>query len=136
LNTHGVRGKHLYQTPDWTKTLATMKQIIFQWDGHNNENVEKWSKAGLGVPLFDTSSGAGVLPGSWPKAVEGVYCGYAGGLGPANVVDQLKTIEPATNGQPFWIDMETRVRSSKDRLFDLAKVIDVLEKCEPFVMKD
>ena len=85
------------------------------------------------APLFDTSGGAGVLPDRWPKAWQGIYCGYAGGLGPDNVVEQLEQITPLTPDQPFWIDMERRVRSDDDSKFELNKVAEVLEACAPYV---
>jgi len=67
--------------------------------------------------LFDASGGRGVLPASWPRppADEDVRFGYAGGLGPDNVVQALQAID-CEDG--FWIDMESRVRNASD-LFDL-----------------
>src|SRR3990167_513431 len=47
------------------------------------------------VALFDTSGGAGILPSAWPQPVmmandtEYAYHGYAGGLGPDNLAEQL-----------------------------------------------
>lgn len=51
--------------------------------------------------------------------------GYAGGLGPENINEQLYRISSVAKG-PIWIDMETRVRSQYDLDFD--KVTDVLQK--------
>jgi hypothetical protein len=98
------------------------------------------------VRLFDVSHGAGVLPpGSgqadgdnnlnpWPKRTMYEYMGYAGGLGPLNIAVQLQLIEAHAdplNFGPYWIDMESRVRTRtiernvvKDVL-DLKKVKDV-----------
>lgn len=119
--------------------------FIMQCDGVHDEiiraRVETWRRHadefgvynGLVVPLFDTSGGAGKLPGVWPQAWPHVYCGYAGGLGPDNVVAQLDTIMTVTDDQRFWIDMERKVRSEDDRTFDLRKVIKVLRAVEPLV---
>lgn len=55
--------------------------------------------------------------------------GYAGGIGPDNVLEVLGDILLA-NGimdRPTWIDMETGVRDEHDR-FDLARVQRVLEQ--------
>lgn len=82
--------------------------------------------------LFDSSGGRGELPRAWPFALERVLCGYAGGLGPDNVAQELETIGAVAREQSFWIDMERRVRSEDDTQFDLGKVRAVLEACEPF----
>jgi len=82
-----------------------------------------------GEVLFDPSGGRGVEPFRWataPARVRGVVdvrMGYAGGIGPDNVVDVLRDIGPV---RPTWIDMESGVRT--DDKFDLAKVRRVLEQ--------
>lgn len=83
------------------------------------------------VPLWDESGGEGVIRENWPAALPGMYNGYAGGIGPDNVVEIVGKIQAACDG-PFWIDMEGRVRDSDDRL-DMAKVRRVLELCAPFI---
>jgi phosphoribosylanthranilate isomerase len=77
-------------------------------------------------PLFDKSGGRGVAPKSWPKRPEGSgqFVGYAGGIGPDNVVEVLENID-AKDGW-FWIDMETNVRT--DDWFDLDKCESVLRQ--------
>lgn len=133
LNTHGVNIAEQYKEPKWIKTLPITKQIIFQVDG-SNYHVPSWCEAGYGVPLFDMSSGAGVLPEEgWPTVWPNIYCGYAGGLGPANINNQLEAISRAVGDGECWIDMETRIRSLKDHQFDLAKVEEVLEICAPYI---
>lgn len=109
------------------------QQVIFQYDGVNNRIFHLARSHGVdAVPLFDLSHGAGVLPGSWPAPIE-PYCGYAGGLGPDNLAEQLPRIAKAAGDVPFWIDCETRVRSDKDRQFDLAKAERFLEIAAPHV---
>lgn len=108
--------------------------FILQCDGVSDGDVRDIASGHSVVPLFDTSGGAGRLPVSWPEAWPGVYCGYAGGLGPANVLEQLDLISkrvPAV--ADIWIDMERRVRSDDDALFDLDRVRAVLAKIAPFV---
>ena len=57
------------------------------------------------------------------RGVVDVRMGYAGGIGPDNVVDVLRDIGPV---RPTWIDMESGVRTGDK--FDLAKVRRVLEQ--------
>jgi hypothetical protein len=87
------------------------------------------------VPLFDSSDGRGISPEKWPTP-EGwsKEYGYAGGIGPDNVWQALYEIQKAIaqyvrDGYvPFWIDMETKVRS--DDKFSLVKVNYVLAACQ------
>lgn len=78
--------------------------------------------------LLDQSKGTGRAPDSWlqPPALEGLHCGYAGGIGPDNTADVLRALV-ATNDprEPYWIDMESGIRT--DNQFDIAKACAVLE---------
>lgn len=104
-------------------------QLIFQIDGVNDHLLSQARMLRLdAVPLYDLSGGAGVLPTQWPKQSEGVYTGYAGGLGPRNVIEQVEKIKSVANGR-IWIDMETRVRTEDDSRLDEALVESVLEQC-------
>lgn len=142
INTHGIP-LDWYGNPSEIKDILNVVQgewggqFIFQHDGENNEIVKQWVEAGLGVPLFDTSSGAGLTPSdleeTWPTHFgEDKYCGYAGGLGPDNVVEQLELIESKVpeDGR-IWIDMETKLFTKGK--FDLDKCVDVLSQVEPFI---
>lgn len=61
--------------------------------------------------LFDTSFGTGASPSAWPALPEnGPFCGYSGGIGPANVRAVLAAID-APDGALYWIDMESGVRT-------------------------
>lgn len=108
-------------------------QVIFQCDGVNDHLVTEARASGLdAVPLFDKSGGAGIVPGEWPKAIPGVFCGYAGGLGPDNLTEELGRINAAAGDQPIWIDMETKIRNDRD-VFDLNLVRKCLEQVTPMV---
>lgn len=73
--------------------------------------------------LFDVSFGTGVSPKSWPSlSAEGPFCGYSGGIKPANVRDVVNAIDAAPGSQ-YWIDMESGVRT--DGWLDLNKCEDV-----------
>ena len=77
--------------------------------------------------LYDRSGGRGEEPASWSANAQdsAAFVGYAGGIGPGNVLDILVRIEQAhPAGKPFWIDMEGNVRTH-DR-FDLDKCEAVL----------
>lgn len=109
-------------------------QLIFQCDGVNDHLVSIAYDFGMNaVPLYDKSGGAGVIPADWPSAMKGIYSGYAGGLGPENLADEIPKIEQAANGGTYWIDMETKVRSDHNRQFDLDKVTRSLEISAPFI---
>lgn len=127
------------------------KQTIIQWDNVNgHELLFMLSQQDLNaVPLFDMSHGAGVLPETWPHRLakpnsywEPFYCGYAGGLGPDNIVDAINNITKLVDNDnftnigreaPVWLDMETKVRSNNDSIFDLEKVEKVLSLTKQFI---
>lgn len=84
-------------------------------------------------PMFDISGGRGICPEVWPEPFRTspstnhvLLCGYAGGLGPDNVVCELDKIEKVVGDNEIWIDMETKLRDKKDR-FNLKKCEEVLE---------
>lgn len=79
--------------------------------------------------LWDCSGGRGVEPSDWPAAPDGLRIGYAGGIGPDNVTDVLRTL--GFERGDYWIDMESGVRT--DDRFDLDKVRKVLEAASPFI---
>ncbi len=69
--------------------------------------------------LFDVSFGTGMKPKAWPTLpVSGPFCGYSGGIGPANAAATVAAIDAQPGGQ-FWIDMESGVRT--DGYLDLTK---------------
>jgi hypothetical protein len=113
------------------------KEYIFQ-QVHPDFLKEAQDQGINASPLFDKSGGRGNLPASWPKPIS-AYCGYAGGLGPDTLKEELPRIAQVT--QPtdtIWIDMESRVRSAttdEDRkdCFDLEKVRECLEITKPWV---
>jgi phosphoribosylanthranilate isomerase len=94
-----------------------------------------YRKHGL-APLFDASGGRGVLTREWPKPLADadgpLFCGYAGGLGPDNVAEELARIAEVVGDVQVWIDMETGIRSKNDK-FDLQKCDQVLEAALPWV---
>lgn len=139
-----------------TSSVFTGREFIFQLDGaHGNRHLDAaYDEEVFGCSgLFDESGGAGLLPPEWPSPIfiemdpgehgEGVqyhaYHGYAGGLGPDNLAEQIPRILKAAAGTEhtlegrIWIDMETRVRSRNDQQFDLNLVRKCLEIASKFV---
>ncbi|WP_156843213.1 beta/alpha barrel domain-containing protein [Novosphingobium aquimarinum] len=75
--------------------------------------------------LFDTSFGTGKPPAAWPALPPaGPFCGFSGGIGPANAAQVIQSIG-AAQGEQYWIDMESGIRT--DGALDLAKCAAVCE---------
>ena len=110
------------------------KPIIFQMDGVNDAIFyalcARWGIAAFS--LFDQSGGTGLRPGEWPKQPPNQYCGYAGGLSPENLHQEIEEISRVAPGL-IWIDAETLLRSENDTIFDLEKVRRFLEAAKPWI---
>ena len=100
-----------------------------------NRNNHELNQHLMGLPnhmvLFDSSGGRGIVAAQWPERLEGLWCGYAGGLGPDNIEQELNHIHPIA-GQSYWIDMEGKLRQTNDAL-DLDRCEQVLQKVEAWV---
>jgi hypothetical protein len=134
VNTHGQ--PHNYSVIEMATAMRRLyqKEIIFQYDQVNTEILTHALRNGVNCStLFDMSHGAGVLPKEWPFPIADVKCGYAGGLSPKNIEYHLGLIKEKVGDNEIWIDMETHIRSNHDQQFDLDKVVEVLEKCKPFI---
>lgn len=156
LNFHAERsGCNPREFADCLKSIG--KTFIFQLDGEKgNSHLDSANE--YEVPncygLFDVSGGAGILPRDWPKPIymdvfsngeesggQHAYHGYAGGLGPENLAEQIPLILEAAAGNEhtregkIWIDMETRIRSGNDWQFDLSKVRQCLEIASQYVVE-
>lgn len=113
------------------------QSIIFPHDGINHDLLYLAREAEHEniATLYDLSQGAGVLPSTWPLPLPNVYCGYAGGLSPNNVADQLGKLDALIEGKHnVWIDAETFLRSHNDEVFDLGKVVNFLDAAKPWVL--
>jgi len=96
-----------------------LKSCVFDAAGMQNVSI-----------LFDPSGGRGLAPQeAWPSTPAGLHLGFAGGIGPDNVVD---VVQHLARPSPFWIDMESSVRDDQDR-FDLERVRLVLDRVAPLV---
>ena len=112
----------------------TAKEYIFQVSDFNEtlyrRAVDVWKVPA--VPLFDVSSGSGSTSTVWPKPLPHTCCGYAGGLGPDNLLERLIVLEQIVGHGTVWIDMETKVRSGED-VFDLSKVETCLAIAKDYI---
>lgn len=112
------------------------RQFIFQtnsFTGIHDDLMRKTLADEIdAVWLFDVSGGRGVLPEEWIKPQACNYAGFAGGLNPENICEQLKKIEKLNNGRPFWIDVESGVRSVAEPGMDTTDKFD-LEKVAHFL---
>jgi hypothetical protein len=82
--------------------------------------------------LFDSSGGKGKLSETaWPSPHEIPFpMGFAGGIGPENVLEQMDKINAACGDKPYatWIGIEGRVRTNDGAHLDLTRVRSVLEQ--------
>lgn len=118
-------------------------EFIIQINGDTNAKFfDLLRDYGIGtyvVPLFDRSGGKGETPKEWPKAeyvYRGgnlLYHGYAGGLSPDNLPDELPKIAEAAGEAEVWIDMESGVRNEWENSLDLDKVRRALKICKGWV---
>lgn len=79
--------------------------------------------------LHDASGGLGKRPGTWPAPIAGVLNGYAGGIGPDNVIETLEALEQIVGRGHIWIDMEASLRDAEDA-FDLPAIDRMLQEIE------
>ena len=138
INTHAIPHdiNHDQLPFIWSELDQYNNIVIFQYDDVNIQLVEIAKKAGCKniAALFDLSHGAGVLPAEWPLPLDGVACGYAGGLSPENVAEQLCALEAVVGDNQIWIDAETKLRSGYGNNFDLDYVREFLHNAQPWVI--
>ncbi len=76
------------------------------------------------VVLVDGSGGRGRSPEQWRRPNTDKAVGFAGGLGPDNVRDELTRIRSVAVGD-WWIDMEGKLRDQHD-WFDVQRANNVV----------
>lgn len=85
--------------------------------------------------LYDSSCGLGIQMKDYPIPTNpDILYGYAGGIGPKNIMEMLAKIQHVSNGKAIWIDMETSLRTKV--ISDTGDVKDVfsIEKCFECIM--
>jgi len=83
--------------------------------------------------LYDKSGGQGVLTESYPVQHSKHFSAYAGGFGPANIVEELKKLANVVGDGHTAIDLETKLRNSDDA-FDLEACRQVYEACRVYMV--
>lgn len=134
INTHGI--PHSFHAVKMAELMNIYpeKEFIFQYD-EVNDNIlynAKHNEVKCSA-LFDLSHGAGLLPNQWPLPITNIKCGYAGGISPSNVVEQIEKVNSIVGEIDTWIDMETHIRSDFDKIFDLEKVETVLSLSAKYI---
>lgn len=115
--------KRAKDSPQW--------EFILQYGKGYKHYLSAFNDVPNHAVLFDGSAGEGVSPGEWPAPLAGHSCGYAGGMNPDNMKDQLEKIARAAPGYVTWVDQESGART--DNQFDLAKVVQVLDISSAYV---
>jgi N-(5'phosphoribosyl)anthranilate (PRA) isomerase len=140
LNTRGIfhetNALLLSNIIDQQNHKKVPKEVIFQYDQYTDTLLKNYHNNGLNIStLFDTSHGNGILPNSWIRPLNGVKCGYAGGLTPDNIKIEALKIGKHLNNQLVWLDIQSGVRSSAYNLFDISKVKTLLNNISNMVLK-
>lgn len=111
--------------PDDVRTVCGL------YGGHTiitQHTIQNSELAVLDVPnhvvLVDGSGGRGRSPEQWKRPNTQKAVGFAGGLGPENVRDELTRIQSVAVGE-WWIDMEGKLRNQDD-WFDVQRANDVV----------
>lgn len=99
-----------------------LKHVITQ---HNPANAQALSVGASNHQLLvDASGGQGQSPAEWLRPDTHKPVGFAGGLGPHNLREQLPRIAAVAKGT-WWIDMEGRMRDGED-WFDCGRAAEVM----------
>lgn len=101
-------------------------EIIAQYHGPESDNLLTMEEANLSI-LVDASGGNGILPHDWPLLDTALPVGFAGGLSPTNMFDQVLNIRKVAR-DGWWVDLESHLRV--DEWFSLRKVQLALDRFE------
>jgi hypothetical protein len=97
-------------------------------DGSAMAMARDLQKCGVDVSvLFDASGGRGLRPDAWPAPSDEVRCGFAGGLGPGTLEQDLARLSDVAGDRTIWIDMQAGARADDRATLDLTKVRRCLE---------
>lgn len=77
-------------------------------------------RSGNHAVLVDSSAGKGITPARWDRPSTTKAVGFAGGLGPDNLQDELLNRLGPLLVPGAWVDMESKLRDEDD-WFDLAQ---------------
>ena len=110
------------RTLEKTMKAVAMHTIILSASQPNLSFIHKAHHQGMKFDvLFDDSFGEGVAPDMRrPPLFEGVFQGYAGGLSPENIAEELAKIEKVAKGAVF-IDAEGKLKQDGTFAFSRAE---------------
>ena len=119
--------------PDINRLIDTIKRfpkqrVILSYNSSNAELINQIYSQGIMFDvLFDASFGAGIMPKEREKAAfSDRLQGYAGGLGPDNIADELAKISAVTpKNAEIYIDAQGRLEDDNQHLS--------LEKCHAYI---
>lgn len=123
----GTRCFDAQKIADLIKKFPNQK-FIFPWNNITAKSIDALKQTDAKfLLLFDGSYGAGICPTKWTGPVyNDVPNGYAGGLGPKNVAENLDKINDILpSDYQTWIDAEGKLR---DRYTTGAFSLDLAEK--------
>jgi hypothetical protein len=106
--------------------------IITQHQPANASLMNIVDDTGRHAVLVDASGGRGISPDEWQRPAGAKPVGFAGGLGPDNLADEIPRIAAVAHGH-WWVDMEGKLRDDGD-WFDLARAraaIDAFRRVTP-----
>lgn len=120
------------KTPDLEKMLQAIKRprqrFIFSYCEENAAFIQQVYETGMKFDLLcDASYGEGILAEKYiPPVFPDILQGYAGGLSPENVEEQLEKINKVIPiGRRFFIDAEGKLKGPDGHLS--------LQKCEDYL---
>ena len=104
------------------------QEFIIQYNDNTKDAVRKLNETGVWfTTLYDASGGRGILPKSWDAPVRADRpMGYAGGLSPENVKENLTKISSHVSLlDDIWVDAEGKLKT--DDKFDVARAIQYVK---------
>lgn len=128
INLKGYDGLVANTMFDNLKKYGKNKQYIIQMDGLHDWILDECLKQKINVaPLFDQSGGEGKTPAKWPTYNNELIdrIGWAGGLGPDNLTEEINKIAETNKEYShgidnwIWVDMESKIRTNDK--FDIKK---------------
>lgn len=106
--------------------------IIAQYNETNSGALH--ARAENRAYLVDGSGGRGIAPASWVRPDVRAHVGFAGGLSAETMPEQLDAIVAASAGNPFWVDLENKLRT--DDWFDVAKAVATVNAFEGWLERN
>ena len=114
----------LFKTENIGKLMKNYpnREFIFQYGASEYHRMQRLDKNVANFSLlYDTSGGAGKLTKNWRAPLfEKHPQGYAGGLSPENVVQNLDKISKVAGSRTdIWIDAEGKLKTPGTKTFDI-----------------